>query len=66
MKVAEIIQFDERRLMIRKILKLNNLTEKQMTNLYNNYIKDLNDDAPKDWKKFSLMEISLLIQVLKR
>ena len=64
---AKIIKFNYRNIMIKQLLKANKLTEKQMTNLYKNYIKripDISEDA-KNWRNLSLLEISILVKVLK-
>ena len=53
--------------MIKQLLKANKLTEKQMTNLYKNYIKRIPDvsENAKNWRNLSILEISILIKILK-
>ena len=64
---AKIIKFNYRNVIIKQLLKANKLTEKQMTNLYKNYIKRIPDvsENAKNWRNLSILEISILIKILK-
>ena len=65
--MAKIIQFNQRNIMIKQLLKANHITEKQMTNLYKNYIKKIPDisEEAKNWRNLSIFDISFLMKVLK-